>query len=113
MSFGAAEYPGTELMFADPEFIEERADDLVGIVLTHAHEDHIGAVPYFAADLGVPIYATPFTADLVLRKLEEAGLVGEVELNVIEREHGSIRLGPLDRKSTRLNSSHVKISYAV
>ncbi len=96
MSFGAAEYPGTELMFADPEFIEERADDLVGIVLTHAHEDHIGAVPYFAADLGVPIYATPFTADLVLRKLEEAGLVGEVELNVIDREHGSIRLGPFE-----------------
>ncbi len=96
MSFGAAEYPGTELMFADPEFIEERVDDLLGIVLTHAHEDHIGAVPYFAADLGVPIYATPFTADLVLRKLEEAGLVGEVELNVIDREHGSIRLGPFE-----------------
>lgn len=96
MSFGAAEYPGTELMFADPEFIEERADDLVGIVLTHAHEDHIGAVPYFAAELGVPLYATPFTADLVLRKLEEAGLVNEVELNVVEREHGSIRLGPFE-----------------
>lgn len=96
MSFGAAEYPGTELMFADPEFIEERARDLVGIVLTHAHEDHIGAVPYFAADLGVPLYATPFTADLILRKLEEAGLANEVELNVIERDHGTIRLGPFE-----------------
>jgi ribonuclease J len=96
MSFGAAEYPGTELMFADPEFIEERADDLIGIVLTHAHEDHIGAVPYFAADFGVPLYATPFTADLVRRKLEEAGLVKEVELNVIERDHGTIRLGPFE-----------------
>jgi len=96
MSFGAAEYPGTELMFADPEFIEERAADLLGVVLTHAHEDHIGAVPYFAADLGVPLYATPFTADLVTRKLEEAGLAGEVELNVIERDHGSIRLGPFE-----------------
>jgi len=96
MSFGAAEYPGTELMFADPEFIEERADDLVGIVLTHAHEDHIGAVPYFAAELGVPLYATPFTADLVRRKLAEAGLEKEVELNVIERDHGTIRLGPFE-----------------
>ena len=57
MSFGSNEYPGTELMFADPEFIEERAKDLLGIVLTHAHEDHIGAIPYFAADLGVPLYA--------------------------------------------------------
>ena len=96
MSFGANEYPGTELMFADPEFIEERSDDLLGIVLTHAHEDHIGAVPYFAADLGVPLYATPFTAGLVMRKLEEAGLVGEVELNVIDREHGSITLGEFE-----------------
>ncbi len=96
MSFGAAEYPGTELMFADPEFIEERADDLIGIVLTHAHEDHIGAVPYFAADLGVPLYATPFTADLVRRKLAETGVENEVELNVIDREHGSIRLGPFE-----------------
>jgi ribonuclease J len=94
MSFGANEYPGTELLFADLEFIEERADDLVGIVLTHAHEDHIGAIPYFAADLGVPLYATPFTADLIRRKLEEAGLVNEVELNVIEEDHGSISLGP-------------------
>ena len=96
MSFGANEYPGTELLFADLEFIEERTDDLLGVVLTHAHEDHIGAVPYFAADLGVPLYATPFTADLVLRKLEEAGLVDEVELNVIDREHGSLRLGPFE-----------------
>jgi ribonuclease J len=96
MSFGANEYPGTELLFADLDFIEERAEDLLGIVLTHAHEDHIGAVPYFAADLGVPLYATPFTADLVLRKLEEAGLADQVELNVIERDHGLIRLGPFD-----------------
>jgi ribonuclease J len=96
MSFGANEYPGTELLFADLDFIEERAGDLLGIVLTHAHEDHIGAVPYFAEELGVPLYATPFTADLVARKLEEAGLAGELELNVIQRDHGSIRLGPFE-----------------
>lgn len=94
MSFGSNEYPGTELLFADPEFIEDRADDLLGIVLTHAHEDHIGAIPYFAADLGVPLYATPFTADLIRRKLDEAGLVGAVKLHVIEEDHGKIRLGP-------------------
>ncbi len=94
MSFGSNEYPGTELMFADPEFIEERAKDLLGIVLTHAHEDHIGAIPYFAADLGVPLYATPFTADLITRKLDEAGLTREVKLNVIEEDHGEFDLGP-------------------
>lgn len=84
MTFSGGEYPGVDLVFADLEFIEERAKNLVGIVLTHAHEDHIGAVPYFAAELGVPLYATPFTADLVMRKLEEAGLARAVELNVVE-----------------------------
>lgn len=94
MSFGSNEYPGTELMFADPEFIEERSKDLLGIVLTHAHEDHIGAIPYFAADLGVPLYATPFTADLITRKLDEAGLTKSLKLNVIEEDHGEFDLGP-------------------
>ena len=84
MTFGANEYPGTELVFADLEFIEERKTDLIGVVLTHAHEDHIGAVPYFAQELGVPLYATPFTARLVVEKLEEAGIRHEVELNVID-----------------------------
>lgn len=96
MSFGAQEYPGTELMFADLQFIEERSDDLLGIVLTHAHEDHIGAIPYFAADLGVPLYATPFTADLIMRKLQEAGNANAVDLTVIEEDHGKITLGPFE-----------------
>ena len=84
MTFGANDYPGTELVFADLDFIEERKADLLGIVLTHAHEDHIGAVPYFAQELGVPLYATPFTAALVTDKLEEAGIAREIELNVID-----------------------------
>ena len=94
MTFGASEYPGTELVFADLEFIEDRRKDLLGVVLTHAHEDHIGAVPYFAEELGVPLYATPFTADLVMRKLEEAGLANAIEINVIEEDHGQIAIGP-------------------
>jgi ribonuclease J len=95
MTFGGNEYPGVDLVFADLEFIEERTKDLVGVVLTHAHEDHIGAVPYFAQELGVPLYATPFTADLVRRKLAEAGLVDEIELNVVEGSD-SFALGPFD-----------------
>lgn len=93
MTFGANEYPGTELVFADLEFIEERRDQLCGIVLTHAHEDHIGAVPYFAEDLGVPLYATPFTARLVMEKLEEAGLADSVTLHVIDH-FDAFRVGP-------------------
>ncbi len=94
MTFSGNEYPGIDLVFADLEFIEERAKKLDGIVLTHAHEDHIGAVPYFAADLGVPLYATPFTAELVKRKLEEAGIANEVELNIIPEDHGEFDVGP-------------------
>ena len=86
MTFADPYYPGIDLVFADLEFIEERAKDLVGVVLTHGHEDHIGAVPYFAAELGVPLYATPFTAKLVAEKLTEAGLINEVELKVIDHE---------------------------
>ena len=86
MTFADPYYPGIDLVFADLEFIEERAKDLVGVVLTHGHEDHIGAVPYFAAELGVPLYATPFTAKLVAEKLKEAGLINEVELKVIDHE---------------------------
>lgn len=84
MTFAANEYPGVELVFADLEFIEERRKDLLGVVLTHAHEDHIGAVPYFAKELGVPLYATPFTARLVREKLVEAGIAHEVKLVVID-----------------------------
>ena len=95
MTFADPYYPGIDLVFADLSFIEERADDLLGVVLTHAHEDHIGAVPYFAAELGVPLYATPFTAHLVRDKLAEAGLLDKVELIVVENE-GTLSLGPFD-----------------
>ncbi|NKJ41460.1 ribonuclease J [Novosphingobium sp. SG720] len=95
MTFADPWYPGVELVFADLEFIEERKKDLLGIVLTHAHEDHIGAVPYFAQELGVPLYATPFTARLVHEKLVEAGIENSVDLNVIENE-GSLSLGGFD-----------------
>lgn len=93
MTFSGNEYPGVDLVFADLEFIEERRDDLIGVVLTHAHEDHIGAVPYFAQELGVPLYATPFTAKLVLDKLDEAGITRDVRLNVIDHLD-PFQLGP-------------------
>ena len=93
LTFADPGYPGVDLILPDLSFIEERADDLLGIVLTHGHEDHIGALPYLAADLGVPLYATPFTAGLIRGKLEEEGLLDKVTLNVIENE-GSFALGP-------------------
>ncbi|MCW3836831.1 ribonuclease J [Sphingomonas canadensis] len=86
VTFGGAEYPGVDIILPDLQFIEERLDDLLGIVLTHGHEDHIGALPYFAADLGVPLYATPFTAGLIHEKLEEEGIADKVKLHVVRDE---------------------------
>lgn len=93
LTFADPDYPGVELILPDLEFIEQRKDELIGIVLTHGHEDHIGALPYLAADLKVPLYATSFTAGLIAGKLEEEGLTGQVDLRVINRD-GSIDLHP-------------------
>ena len=93
MTFSDPAYPGIDLILPDLSFIEERRDDLLGIVLTHGHEDHIGAIPYLAADLGVPLYATPFTAGLIAEKLKEEGLTDVVEVRIIEIG-GTIDLDP-------------------
>src|SRR5919205_4542333 len=82
MTFADPSYPGVELVLPDLSFIEERREDLLAVVLTHGHEDHIGAIPYLAADLGVPLYATPFTAGLIRGKLEEEGIADRVTLNI-------------------------------
>ncbi|MDT8757890.1 ribonuclease J [Sphingomonas psychrotolerans] len=104
ITFGDANYPGVDVILPDLQFIEERLDDLLGIVLTHGHEDHIGALPYLAADLGVPLYATPFTAGLIYGKLEEEGITDQVELNVV-REDGPFSVGPFTMTYTPLAHS--------
>ena len=93
LTFADTQYPGIDLILPELEFIEEQQDRLAGIILTHGHEDHIGALPYLAEDLKVPLYATPFTAGLIAGKLEEEGLTGHVPLNIIDRE-GEVELGP-------------------
>ena len=93
LTFADASYPGIDLILPELEFIEQQQDRLAGIVLTHGHEDHIGALPYLAEELKAPLFATPFTAGLIAGKLEEEGLTGQVKLNIVERG-GSIELGP-------------------
>ncbi|HEX5185156.1 MAG TPA: ribonuclease J [Allosphingosinicella sp.] len=104
MTFADPAYPGVELILPDLGFIEERRKDLLGIVLTHGHEDHIGAIPYLAADLGVPLYATPFTAGLIAGKLEEEDLTDEVKVEIIELG-GDLRLGPFGLRYVALAHS--------
>jgi ribonuclease J len=84
ISFAGPDLPGTDIVLPDLQFIEERLDDLLGIVITHGHEDHIGALPYLAADLGVPIYASPFAAGLIRGKLEEEGVANQVTLKIVQ-----------------------------
>ncbi len=104
ITFGDASYPGIDVILPDLQFIEDRVDDLLGIVLTHGHEDHIGALPYLAADLGVPLYATPFTAGLIHGKLAEEGIDDRVELNVV-KEEGPFDIGPFTITYTPLAHS--------
>ena len=65
--------PGVDIVVPDVSFIAERKEDLLGLVITHAHEDHVGAVPHVWRDLECPIYATPFTAAFLRNKINEMG----------------------------------------
>ena len=95
VTFGDQTTPGVELILPDPTYIESFRDDILGIVLTHAHEDHIGAVPWLWPRLRAPVYATPFTAFLVREKLRDAGILDEVPITEVPLD-GTIRLGPFE-----------------
>ncbi len=112
VTFGSHDYPGIDIVMPDLEFIEDRKKDLLGIVLTHGHEDHIGAIPYLAADLGVPLYANRFTAGLIAHKLAEEGLEKEVEIKVVEIDD-SFRIGPFGIRMVPLAHSILEMSAVV
>ena len=95
VTFGDQTTPGVEVILPDPEFIEEHADDVLGIILTHAHEDHIGAVAWLWPRIKAPVYATPFTAFLLREKLRDAGLLDDVKITEVPLG-GQFRIGPFD-----------------
>ena len=95
ITFGDQTTPGVEVILPDPEFIEEHADDILGIILTHAHEDHIGAVAWLWPRLKAPLYATPFTAFLLREKLREKDLQDEAKITVVPLG-GTLTLGPFE-----------------
>ncbi len=86
---------GLDVIMPDTTFIEEHQSDLLGLVITHGHEDHIGGIPYLWHLLRCPIYATPFTAYLIRKKLKEAGLLSEATVIEIEPSEG-FELGDFD-----------------
>lgn len=104
VTFADSHYPGIDVILPDLRFIEERLDSLVGIVLTHGHEDHIGSLPYLAEDLGVPIYATPFTAGLVRGKLEEERIEDRVKIRLVHARK-PFKVGPFSVEVVPLSHS--------
>lgn len=80
LMFPDSEMPGVDIVIPDIEYLVERADQVEGIILTHGHEDHIGALPYVLEQLDVPVYGAPLTLGLAEVKLRQRGLAGGVEM---------------------------------
>ena len=104
IGFGGAEHPEIDVMMADPAYIAARHERLCGLVITHAHEDHIGAVAWLWPQLRCPVYATPFAAAVLRRKLGEVGLVNQVKVNVIP-PGGRFDLAPFSLRFIRMAHS--------
>ncbi len=93
LMFPEAELLGVDVVIPDITFLKEQSHRIRGILLTHGHEDHIGALPYILRDLDVPVFGTRFTLALVRRRLEEHGLVEQVRLQEVAPRQ-TFRLGP-------------------
>jgi ribonuclease J len=107
VSFGDDTLPaGVDIIMPDPGFIAERRDQLAGLIVTHAHEDHIGAIPYLWPRFGCPIYATPFAAAVLRRKLTDAaGLEHQAKITVVPMSAGPFRVGPFEIELITLTHS--------
>ncbi|HUI58155.1 MAG TPA: ribonuclease J [Bryobacteraceae bacterium] len=93
MMFPDAELLGVDLVMPDLAFLKENQEQVRALILTHGHEDHIGAVPYFLSDIDVPVYGTAFTLALVERRLEEYDLEREPRFQPIKPKQ-TVEIGP-------------------
>jgi len=104
VTFADDTVPGVDLIYPDPGFIVEKKDDLLGLVLTHAHEDHIGAIALIWPKLLCDIYATPFTAVLIQEKFKEKKIDIGNKLKIIKL-NGNVQLGPFKVEFVTLTHS--------
>jgi len=104
VTFADDTIPGINLIYPDPGYIIDKKEDLLGIILTHAHEDHIGAIAHIWPQLKCNIYATPFTSVLINEKFKEKKIDIGKKLKVVEL-NGKIKLGPFDIEFVTLTHS--------
>ena len=104
IGFGGNDQPEVEVMMPDPGFIADRRDKLRALIITHAHEDHIGAVAWLWPQLRCPVYATPFAAAVLRRKLSEVQLLNQVKLHIVP-PGGAIDLSPFQIEFLRVTHS--------
>lgn len=104
LAFPDEDMPGVDLVVPDFTYLEKNRDRFRGIVITHGHEDHIGALPYLLKKINVPIYGTRLTLGLVEGKLKEHGLLSQASLNVVEPRQ-NVRMGCMSVEFIRVNHS--------
>ncbi|MEW6661178.1 MAG: ribonuclease J [Bacillota bacterium] len=104
LSFPEDELLGIDIVIPDVTYLLENKQKIKGILLTHGHDDHIGALPYLLKELPVPVYGTQFTLGLVKSKLQEHGDIGPVQLNCV-KPRDSIKLGAFKITFFRVNHS--------
>ena len=104
MSFPDEDMPGIDIVIPDFTYILENKDKIKGMVITHGHEDHIGAIPYLLKDFNLPIYATRLTIGLIEGKLKEHKLLGDAILNVV-KPGDVVKLGKFSVEFINVNHS--------
>ncbi len=104
MAFPSVDMPGIDLVIPDFSFVLKNKDKIRGLVLTHGHEDHIGAIPYLLREFNVPIYGTALTIGLLSSKLKEHGLLRNADLNIIKPGE-KIKLGNMVVETIHVNHS--------
>jgi len=107
MMFPDAELLGVDIVIPDFTYLEQNAAHVRGLILTHGHEDHIGAIPFLMSQVPMPVYGTPFTLSLVARRLEEHEMTDEVKLNKVKPGE-VLKLGPFSIEFIHVTHSIVQ-----
>jgi ribonuclease J len=106
LAFPRDEHLGVDLLLPEFTYLRDRDDEIRAVILTHAHEDHVGALPYLMRELAVPeVWATRLTLGLVKSKLDEHGLLRAADLNEIDPEGGPVGIGPFEVDFVRVAHS--------